>query len=149
MVREFGDGILVGETGRSAAERANRAAKASAVSAEMSERKGKSGRASDERRPRRASMPSASPGGAGGRLSRGGRAAATRSMSRAVGRLAMITAERDAGTRTRVSQHRAQLSRTLRLNDSVRNNIPIQLIDAAERVELAQQERDLVPTDEG
>jgi hypothetical protein len=57
----------------------------------------------------------------GGRLSRGGRALATRSMSRAVGRLAMTTAERDAGTRARTSQHRAGLSRTLRPDDRLRN----------------------------
>jgi hypothetical protein len=57
----------------------------------------------------------------GGRLSRGGRAVATRSLSRAVGRLAMTTAERDASTRARASQHRAGLSRTLRLDDSLCN----------------------------
>src|SRR4029450_7615261 len=38
-----------------------------------------------------------------------------------VGRLSMTTAERDASTRTRASQHRAGLSRTLRLDDSLRN----------------------------
>ena len=95
----------------------------------MSAGKGRSGRERDGRRPRRASMPSASPGGAGARSSRGGRAAATRSMSRAVGRLAMTTAERDASTRARASQHRAPLSRTLRLNDRWRNNLPIRLPD--------------------
>jgi hypothetical protein len=86
-----------------------------------------SGRASDGRKPRRARMPSASPGGAEGRLSRGGFAAATRSMSRAVRRLAMATAERDGGTSTRASHHRAQLSPTLRLSASRRNNMPIRL----------------------
>jgi hypothetical protein len=50
-------------------------------------------------------------------------------MSRAIGRLAMTTAERDASTRSRASQHRAQLSGTLRLNDRLRNNMPIQLPD--------------------
>jgi hypothetical protein len=57
----------------------------------------------------------------GGRLSRGSRAVATRSLSRAVGRLAMTTAERDASTRARASQHRAGLSHTLRLDDRLRN----------------------------
>jgi hypothetical protein len=55
-----------------------------------------------------------------GRLSRGNRAIATRSLSPAVGRLAMTTAERDASTRGRASQHRAHFLRTLRLDDSLR-----------------------------
>jgi hypothetical protein len=42
-------------------------------------------------------------------------------LSRAVGRLGMTTAERDASTRARASQHRAGLSSTLRLDDSLRN----------------------------
>jgi hypothetical protein len=39
----------------------------------------------------------------------------------------MAAAERDASTRTRASQRRAHLSRTLRLDDSLRNNVPVRL----------------------
>jgi hypothetical protein len=39
----------------------------------------------------------------------------------------MTTAERDASTRARTSQHRAQPHVTLRLNDGLRNNMPIRL----------------------
>jgi hypothetical protein len=39
----------------------------------------------------------------------------------------MTTAERDASTRTRAGQRRAHLSRTLRLDDSLRNNVPVRL----------------------